>query len=163
MRSITAILSLAAALLAAPVYAQPAGMGGGPGKGMNAPADCRQAANPEACAAHREARAKAAEACRDLRGPERRNCQREQMSKRDCSKARNPEQCQQRMQAYSACQGQTGNAFRQCVRQKGPSPECTKAADPRTCEQHRQAREACKDKFGPEHRNCVMSVLNPGK
>lgn len=173
------VAACAAMLLTVPAVAQP-GMGGGPGMGpgnrMNAPADgagpgqrmrqptdCARAADPAACAAHREARQQAAEACRGLAGPERQSCLRERMSTFDCAKARNPEQCRMRMQAYADCKGRAGPAFHQCVQQRTPAPECAQAADPRTCELHRQVREACRDKFGPEHRACVQERLAPSR
>ncbi|MDQ5945087.1 MAG: hypothetical protein QG619_506, partial [Pseudomonadota bacterium] len=81
MKTGIAIVSLAAALFALPVMAQPgpgggagmgpggsgqgAGPGAGPGGGKRQPMDCSKSKNPEACTAHQEARKKAMEACKD--------------------------------------------------------------------------------------------------
>jgi hypothetical protein len=172
------VASLLASLLAMPAGAQPgpgmggmggmSGMGPGMGGGMmqgggpraRAPRDCTQAPNPAACNAHREARAKALEACKDQAGPQRRQCMQEQRQNFDCSKSGNPSQCEARKQVYKACEGQVGPAFRQCVQQKMPPVDCSKAFDPARCDVHQKAREACKDKFGPEHRACVLQQLN---
>lgn len=139
------------------------GMGAGMGSGMaqgggprvRAPRDCNQAPNPAACTAHREARAKAFEACKGSAGPQRRQCMQEQMQNFNCAKAGNPQQCESRKMAYKECQGQTGPAFRQCVQQKMPPVDCSKAPNQARCDQHQKAREACKDKFGPEHKACL--------
>lgn len=167
-------VSLLASLASLPVTAQPGpgmgGMGGGMsgmGPGMagsppqaRAPRNCSQAADPTACNAHREARAKAAEACKDSTGPQRRQCMQQQMQNFDCAKTGNPQQCEARKMAYKECQGQAGPAFRQCVQQKLPQAECSKAPNPARCEQHQKAREVCKDKLGPEHKACLRQQFN---
>lgn len=176
-------VTLLAALTALPAVAQPGpgmggmsggmtgmgpGMGAGMGPGMapgntpraRAPRDCKQAPNPAACNAHREARSKAAEACKDSAGPQRRQCMQQQMQSFDCTKAGNPQQCESRKMAYKECQGQTGPAFRQCVQQKVPPADCSKAPNPARCEQHQKARIACQDKLGPEHKACLRQQFN---
>lgn len=120
-----------------------------------APCDCKQAPNPAACSAHREARAKAHEACKDSVGPQRKQCMHEQMQNVDCAKAGNPQQCESRKVAYKECQGQTGHTFRRCVQQKMPPVDCSKAPNQARCERHQQARAACKDKLGPEYKACL--------
>uniref|UniRef100_Q47GX5 Uncharacterized protein n=1 Tax=Dechloromonas aromatica (strain RCB) TaxID=159087 RepID=Q47GX5_DECAR len=144
------------------------GMGAGMGPGMaqgggpraRAPRDCSQAPNPTACTAHREARAKAVEACKDSAGPQRRQCMHEQMQNFDCAKSGNPQQCESRKMAYKECQGQAGPAFRQCVQQKMPPVDCSKAPNQARCDLHQKAREACKDKLGPEHKACLREQFN---
>ena len=172
--------ALIAALFCLPAIAQTGpGMGGGPGMngmgsgmqqggqgmgqkgpGASGPRDCSQAQNPEACNAHREARAKANEACKDKAGPERKQCMIDQRQNFDCSKSMNPQQCEARIVTYKECQSQQGPAFRQCVQQKMPAPDCSKATDPKRCETHQKAREACKDKVGPEHKTCLREQFN---
>jgi len=177
----TRLMMIASALLASliclPAGAQPGpGMGGTGGEGMNpramqgmgpgsgprarAPRDCSQAPNPAACTAHRDARLKAHEACKDSAGPQRRQCMQEQMQNFDCAKAGNPQQCESRKMAYKSCQGQAGPAFRQCVQQKMPPADCSKAPNPARCEQHQKARAACQDKVGPDHKACLREQFN---
>lgn len=117
--------------------------------------DCQKTANPGACDARREARAKAWEACKDKAGTERRDCMREQHQNFDCSKSANPQQCEAHKAAAKACQGQSGPAARQCMQEKMPPVDCSKSANPQRCEQHQKAREACKDKLGPDHKSCL--------
>lgn len=164
-------VTLLASLTCLPANAQPGpGMGGmrGMDSGM-APAspprararvDCNQAPNPAACTAHREARAKAIEACKANTGPQRRQCMQQQMQNFDCAKAGNPQQCESRKIAYQECQGQSGPAFRQCVQQKMPTVDCSKVPNPARCEQHQKARVACQDKLGPEHKACLRQQFN---
>ena len=146
--------ALIASLICLPAIAQPGpGMGGG-GPGMNGmgsgmqqgspgmqqqggpgmmqkgpgargPRDCTQTRNPEACTAHREARAKANEACKGKTGPDRKQCMIDQRQNFDCSKAVNPQQCEGRKVVYKECQRQQGPALRQCVKQKMPAPDCS--------------------------------------
>lgn len=174
----TRLMMIASALLASliclPASAQPASGPGGMGDGMNgmspgggagmmhpggprarAPRDCNQTQNPAACTAHREARAKAHEACKSTAGPQRRQCMHEQMQNFDCAKAGHPQHCEARKMAYKECQGQTGPAFRQCVQQKMPPVDCSKAPNPARCDLHQKARTACQDKLGPEHKACL--------
>ena len=144
--------ALMASILCMPVMAQP-----GPGMGSR---DCMQSANPEACKAHQQARIQAREACKDIAGPNRRQCIAEQMQNFDCGKSGNPQQCEARKKVYQECKGQTGPAFRQCAQQKMPAVECNTAADPKRCELHNKAREACKDKFGPQHKACLREQFS---
>lgn len=169
----TRLMMIASALLASlislPASAQPGpggmgpGMGPGGGAGMmqgggpraRAPHDCSQAPSPDACTAHREARAQAREACKNTAGPQRRQCMQEHRQNFDCTKAGNPPQCEARKMAYKECQGQTGPAFRQCVQQKMPPVDCSKAPNQARCDLHQKARAACQDKLGPEHKACL--------
>lgn len=166
--------TLLASLLCLPALAQPGpGMGGMDGSnGMDsgmaqktgpdarAPRDCAQTPNPAACTAHREARAKAMEACQGKMGPERRQCMQEQRQNFDCAKSASPQRCEARKQAYSACKDQPRPAFRQCMQQKMPPVDCSKAANPQRCDLHQKARDACKDKLGPEHKACLREQFN---
>ena len=138
--------TLLAALLGLPAMAQPGpGMGGmsgagmsgmGPGTGAsqrgagpNAPRDCTQTPNPEACKAHQHARLQAREACKDKAGPDRRQCMADQMQNFDCRKSANPQQCEARKKVYQECKGQTGPAFRQCAQEKMPPTDCSSPAE----------------------------------
>lgn len=156
--------ALMASLICLPAMAQQgSAMGGGMmqgGPGAHGPRDCSQAADPAACTAHREARAKAFEACKNTAGAQRRQCHAEQMQNFDCGKSANPQRCEARKQTYRECQGQVGPAFRQCVQQKMPAADCGKAADPSRCEQHQKARAACQNKLGPEHKACLREQFN---
>lgn len=180
----TRLMMIASALLASliglPASAQPGpgmgGMGGGMGPGMSSgmgpgmaqgggprartPRDCNQSPNPAACTAHREARAKAHEACKSTVGPQRQQCMQEQRQNFDCTKAGNPQQCESRKMAYKECQGQAGPAFRQCVQQKMPPVDCSKAQSQARCDAHQKARAACQDKLGPEHKACLREQFN---
>ena len=150
--------ALMAALFCLPAVAQPGpgmgGMGGG-GPGARIASDCPQSANPAACTAQRELRAKAREACQSKIGQERRQCMQEQIEKIDCSTSPDPQQCTARKQAYQACKDQPRSAMRQCMRTKMPAPDCTKAANSQRCDMHQKARAACQDKLGPEHKACL--------
>lgn len=177
-RSIMIAAAFLTGMISLPASAQPVpgmgGMGGmsamGPGMGpgmagagpqrMRGPRDCSQAPNPAACTAHREARAKAFEACKGTVGIQRKQCMQEQMQNFDCAKSANPQQCEARKMAYKECQGQVGPAFRQCVQQKMPPIDCSKAPYPARCDLHQKVREACKDKFGPEHKACLRQQFN---
>lgn len=167
--------ALMASLFCLPAIAQPGPGMGGPGMsgmtsgmggghhhraGHRGQRDCMQAANPEACKAHQQARTQAREACKDKAGPERRQCMGEQMQNFDCGKSANPQQCEARKKVYQECKGQTGPAFRQCVQQKRPMTDRGIAGDRQTDELHNKAREACKDKFGPEHMSCLREQFN---
>lgn len=125
------------------------------GRMHHAPRDCSQSRDPAACTAHREAHAKALEACKDIAGPQRQQCMHEQAQNFDCGKSANPQHCEARKAAYKECQSQSGPGFRQCVQQKMPPVDCSKAGNPQRCEQHQKAREACKDKLGPDHKACL--------
>lgn len=74
--------------------------------------DCAKARNPERC----EARQKARAACLDKRGPERRQCVKDNMPPPDCAKAPNPARCAAMQAAQEACKGKVGPAHRQCLR-----------------------------------------------
>ncbi|MBE2260270.1 MAG: hypothetical protein IAE88_15520 [Rhodobacteraceae bacterium] len=172
------IVSLAAALFAAPAMAQfaagmqsgmevgPTGMGmpgGGQGRATRGPADCSQSANPGQCRARQEAHQKTFEACKDKVGAELRQCMHAQAQRADCAQARSPQQCQARKQAYAACRGQTGAKFASCVERRLPATGCSGASDAALCAQHEKARTLCADKNGAEHLQCLRDVLAPGR
>lgn len=162
MKKIFSVVAAVATLLCTSADAQPA-PGSGGGRGMHGKGGCPLAADPEQCLARHQAHQQVMAACRDQRGPERRQCVHAQAQKVDCSQARSPQQCELRKQAYAACQDQAGPAFRQCVDSKMPAIDCSKAVDPARCEQHQNARTACRDKSGPEYRQCLRDILAPAK
>lgn len=127
--------TLLALSLALPVYAQstapasstpalenPGGPGPGPGGRMGKKMrDCSQTPNPEQCQTRRDAARQAEEACKDLRGPERRQCIQSKMPAPDCSKAANPERCEAMHKAHAACQDKAqGPERRQCLQAQRP-------------------------------------------
>lgn len=85
----------------------------------------------------------------------------------DCSKAKDPAQCEEKRQAMRArvdeakksCEGKQGAEHRSCMR----DAICAKSADPAKCTERAQARtqrhqaamEACKDKQGDDKRACL--------
>jgi hypothetical protein len=110
---------LLAAFLAAGL--SPLGAAAQPNPGGTAPRapDCGQARNPAAC----EARQRAREACKDLRGPAFRQCVQDNMPPPDCSKARYPQRCEATNKAREACKGKFGRERRLCMRdQLRPPP-----------------------------------------
>jgi hypothetical protein len=127
--------ALMASILCMPVMAQPGPGMGGPGMsgagvgqrgaGPGGSRDCMQSANPEACKAHQQARIQAREACKDIAGPDRRQCMAEQMQNFDCGKSGNPQQCEARKKVYQECKGQTGPAFRNAPNRKCRPPNAT--------------------------------------
>ncbi len=75
--------------------------------------DCTKSKSPERC----EAREKARQICRDKRGPERRQCVRENVKPIDCAKTANPARCAVQQAAHEACKSKpAGVARRQCLR-----------------------------------------------
>lgn len=174
MKSGIAIASLAAILLAFPALAQPASGMEGPSAGMGSDKssspgqprqirDCTKSRNPEACAAHQDARRKADDACKGRKGIERRACYHEQMQTMDCSRSAQAQRCEARKQAYGECKGeQSRQGFKQCVQQKMPAADCAGSQNPMLCDRHNRAREMCKDKQGQqEHRACLREQLVP--
>ena len=85
----------------------------------------------------------------------------------DCSKAKDPKACEERMakakaahqKARQACEGRKGDEARDCMRRE----MCAQTKDPAKCEAHlkdraaqrAKMREACKDKKGEELRSCI--------
>jgi hypothetical protein len=85
----------------------------------------------------------------------------------DCSKAKDPKACEERMakaraaheKARQMCQGRKGEEERDCMRRE----MCAQTKDPARCEAHikdragqrAKMREACKDKKGEELRSCI--------
>lgn len=73
----------------------------------------------------------------------------------DCSRTRNPQNCEARQKAMAACRDRTGPARRSCIEDAMPPRDCTKAKSPQRCEEQQKAREACKGKSGKERRGCM--------
>jgi Spy/CpxP family protein refolding chaperone len=85
----------------------------------------------------------------------------------DCSKAKDPKACEERLarakaaheKARKACEGKKGEEGRDCMRRE----MCAQAKDPAKCEaqvkeaaaRRAQIREACKGKQGEELKSCV--------
>jgi hypothetical protein len=85
----------------------------------------------------------------------------------DCSKAKDPKACEERLarakaaheKARKACEGKQGEEGRDCMRRE----MCAQAKDPAKCEaqvkeaaaRRAQIREACKGKQGEELKSCV--------
>jgi hypothetical protein len=87
----------------------------------------------------------------------------------DCSKAKDPAACEERLakakaahqKARQACDGKTGEERRDCVRKE----MCAQSGDPAKCEanikergtRRAKIREACKDKKGEELKACIRA------
>jgi hypothetical protein len=85
----------------------------------------------------------------------------------DCSQAKDPKACEERMakgkaameKARKACEGKTGAEHGACMR----TQVCAQSKDPAACEarakeaqaRRDKVREACKDKKGDDFRACV--------
>jgi hypothetical protein len=85
----------------------------------------------------------------------------------DCSQAKDPKACEERVakmkatrtQAEKACEGQQGAARRECMLKN----VCAQQKDPAKCEafdkermaRREKIREACKDKRGEELKACI--------
>jgi hypothetical protein len=79
----------------------------------------------------------------------------------DCSKAKNPAQCESRQKAREACKDRKGTDHRACMEDNMPGPDCGKARNPQRCAAQQGAREACKGKYGPERRQCMGGQKKP--
>ena len=84
--------------------------------GASLEGDCRQARDPQRCAARLEARA----ACRDKRGLDRHQCLAALMPPPDCRKAADPARCHALAAARAACKGKAGAEFPRCVCDRMP-------------------------------------------
>src|SRR5258706_13752749 len=89
----------------------------------------------------------------------------------DCSQAKDPKACEERMakmkathaQAEKACEGKQGAERRECM----VKSTCAQQKDPKACEErtakakgmHRDARAACEGKTGAEHQDCMVKQL----
>ena len=85
---------------------------------------------------------------------------------RDCSKAADPEMCQQRQtlraQAQAACKDKAASERQQCMRQEMISKtDCSKSRDAARCEAHKKAVTECQGKTGPDFRQCVKEKSPP--
>lgn len=85
----------------------------------------------------------------------------------DCSKAKDPKACEERLakakaahsKARQACEGKQSAEQRECMRRE----MCAQTSDPASCEarikeriaQRAKVREACKDKTGDELKSCI--------
>lgn len=90
-----------------------------------------------------------------------------QMRRFDCSKAKDPKGCEERVakmreardKARKACEGKAGDERRDCMEKSF----CAESKDPAKCEanlkqraeRRQQMREACKDKKGDELKSCI--------
>jgi hypothetical protein len=72
----------------------------------------------------------------------------------DCSRARNPQNCEARQTALELCKDQRGPARAQCVEDNLPPPDCSKARNPDRCAARQAARAACTGKYGAARRAC---------
>ncbi|MBI4987799.1 MAG: hypothetical protein HZC23_03165 [Rhodocyclales bacterium] len=79
----------------------------------------------------------------------------------DCSKTKNPAQCEARQKAREACKDRKGLDYRACMDDNKPAPDCSKARSPERCAAQQSAREACKGKYGPERRQCMRDQRKP--
>ena len=79
----------------------------------------------------------------------------------DCSKARNPQHCEDRQKAQQACKDMRGANRQDCMADNMPPPDCSKSANPDRCAAMQSARAACKGKYGPERRACLKEQKVP--
>ena len=89
----------------------------------------------------------------------------------DCSKAKDPKACEERVaklkaaqaQAEKACEGKQGAERRECM----VKAMCAQGKDPKACEEraakaksaHRDARAACQGRQGSEHEQCMLKQM----
>jgi Spy/CpxP family protein refolding chaperone len=93
----------------------------------------------------------------------------------DCSKAKDPKACEERLakmraahaKARQACEGKAAGERRDCMRRE----MCAQSKDPAKCEagvkqmaeRRAQVREACKGKQGDELKSCIREQRPSGK
>ncbi len=93
----------------------------------------------------------------------------------DCSKAKDPKLCEERLEkmkaahakARQACEGKKDAEHRSCMQ----AQMCAQAKDPAKCNaeakermaQREKIREACKDKQGDERKACVRQHIGERK
>lgn len=87
----------------------------------------------------------------------------EQASHLDCSRARDPWRCSQRLQALAACEGLSTMKRRHCLETRAVTADCARAPRPALCAALTAARAACKNagKDGRAYRRCLQQRL-PG-
>ena len=89
----------------------------------------------------------------------------------DCSQAKDPKACEERMakmkaaheKAKAACEGKQGDERRACMR----TQMCAQSKDPKACEERAakmkaamtKARQACESKQGDERRDCMRREM----
>src|SRR6266571_4221876 len=89
----------------------------------------------------------------------------------DCSKAKDPARCEQRVEKFKAahssaekaCAGKQGDARRDCMRNQ----MCAQAKDPKACVErtakmkaaHGKAGKACAGKQGDARRDCMRNEM----
>ncbi len=89
----------------------------------------------------------------------------------DCSQAKDPKACEERMakmkaameKVKAACEGKQGDARRECMR----TQMCAQAKDTKACEERvekmkaamSKARQACESKQGDERRDCMRHEM----
>jgi hypothetical protein len=93
----------------------------------------------------------------------------------DCSRAKDPKGCEERMakmreardQARKACEGKSGDERRECMEKSfcssGKEPAKCEASLKERAENRRQLREACKGKKGDELKACVQEHRGANK
>lgn len=79
----------------------------------------------------------------------------------DCSKAKNPAQCEARHKAREICKDMKGTDHASCMEDNMPGPDCKKAKNPPRCESRQKAHEACKGMYGEERRKCSRDLKKP--
>ncbi len=79
----------------------------------------------------------------------------------DCSKARNPQHCDDRQKALATCKNIRGAARQDCMSENMPAPDCSKSANPTRCAAMQSARTVCKGKYGQERRACMSEQKVP--
>lgn len=77
----------------------------------------------------------------------------------DCSKARDPDQCEARVAARKACQHKQGSSKRQCMDARRIVPECRPANDPVKCSQQERADYICRQKTGKAFKECTRQEV----
>lgn len=75
----------------------------------------------------------------------------------DCSKARDPAQCEARLAARTACQHKRGSEKKQCMDARSVTPECIGNANPVRCSQQQRAAHICREKKGKAYKQCVST------
>ena len=89
----------------------------------------------------------------------------------DCSQAKDPKACEERMakmkaareKAKAACASKQGDEHGECMR----SQRCAQSKDPKACEEHAarmkvamtKARQACESKQGDARRDCMRHEM----
>lgn len=84
-----------------------------------------------------------------------------QAARSDCSKSKNPAQCEARHKARDACMDKKGPDHASCMEDNMPGPDCGKSKNPQRCQARQKMHEACKGKYGQERQQCVRDQKKP--